>query len=218
MKIGVTNLKGGVGKSMVSQNLAVCFAHMGYKVCIVDTDATRASEKWGAVRDDDLPNILVVTVQESDGLGKTVQHLSKDYEIVIIDGTPSLSEMVTRIILVSDFLLIPIRPGASDYRTLNEFYERYDQAKEFRAHIPAYFILNEYNGQLNVHKSIKGVLAAQYDDIPIMKTTIKNRVAYGESSTSGIGVYEYVDQKAKAEMVGLTNEVLAVAEEVGLVQ
>jgi chromosome partitioning protein len=218
MKIGVTNLKGGVGKSMISQNLAVCFAHMGYKVCIVDTDATRATEKWGAVRDESLPDILVVSVQESDGLNKTVKNLHSDYEVIIIDGTPSLSEMVTRIILVSDVLFIPMRPGASDFRTLNEFYERYDQAKEFRDAIPAYFILNEYNDNLNIHKGVKNVLQQEYDDIPILNTTIKNRVAYGESSTQGIGVYEYLDNKAKAEMVSLTNEVLALAEEVGLVK
>jgi chromosome partitioning protein len=218
MKIGITNLKGGVGKSMISQNLAVCFAHMGYKVCIVDTDATRATEKWSAVRDENLPNILVVSVLESEGLNKTVKKLHTDYEIIIIDGTPSLSEMVTRIILVSDVLFIPMRPGASDFRTLNEFYVRYDQAKEFREHIPAYFILNEYNNTLNIHKGVKNVLQEEYDDIPILKTTIKNRVAYGESSTQGIGVYEYLDDKAKAEMISLTNEVLALAEKVGLVK
>lgn len=217
MKIGITNLKGGVGKSMISQNLAVCFAHMGYKVCIVDTDATRATEKWGAVRDESYPNILVVSVQESEGLNKTVKKLHQDYDLVIIDGTPSLSEMVTRIILVSDVLFIPMRPGASDFRTLNEFYERYEHAKEFRESIAAYFILNEYNGNLNIHKGIKEVLLTEYEDIPILNTTIKNRVAYGESSTQGIGVYEYQDNKAKAEMVSLTNEVLALAEQVGLV-
>ena len=126
--------------------------------------------------------------------------------------------MVTRIILVSDVLFIPMRPGASDFRTLNEFYERYEQAKEFRDYIPAYFVLNEYNDNLNIHKGIKDVLQQEYDDIPILKTTIKNRVAYGESSTQGIGVYEYLDNKAKAEMVSLTNEVLALAEQVGLVK
>ena len=218
MKIGITNLKGGVGKSMISQNLAVCFAHMGYKVCIVDTDETRATEKWSALREDGLPGILVVGVLESENLSKTIQSLGKDYEIVIIDGTPNLSEMVTRIIMVSDVLLIPIRPGASDFRTMTEFYQRYKQAEAFREHIPAYFVLNEYNDALNIHKGIRDVLQAQYGDIPILETTIKNRVAYGETSAQGIGVYEYADDKAKVEMVSLTNEVLGVAEQVGLVK
>ena len=37
MVISVTNLKGGVGKSTVAQNMAVGFAHKKYKVCILAT-------------------------------------------------------------------------------------------------------------------------------------------------------------------------------------
>lgn len=203
---------------MISQNLAVCLAHMGYRVCIVDTDETHATEKWSAAREEDLPPILVVSVLESDALGKTVKQLHLTNEVVIIDGTPSLSEMVTRIILVSDILLIPIRPGASDFRTMGEFHERYKRAKEYREHIPAYFILNEYTDNLNIHQAVRSTLESTFEDIPIMATSLRSRVAYAEAATNGTGVYEHVDQKAKQEMIGLTNDVLQAAQAVGLIQ
>ena len=38
MIISVTSLKGGVGKSTITQNLAVCFAQSGYRVCIADAE------------------------------------------------------------------------------------------------------------------------------------------------------------------------------------
>ena len=74
----------------------------------------------------------VVGESESEALNKSVDNLHQDYDIVLIDGTPNLSKMATRIILASDILLIPIRPSAQDFRTMDEFFKRYEEAKEFR--------------------------------------------------------------------------------------
>ncbi|WP_461137387.1 nucleotide-binding protein, partial [Spirosoma terrae] len=55
MIISVTSLKGGVGKSTIAQNLAVCFAHSKYTVCIVDVDTNQSALRWSGLRDEDLP-------------------------------------------------------------------------------------------------------------------------------------------------------------------
>lgn len=216
MKIGVTNLKGGVGKTTISQNIAVCFAHMGYKVCIVDTDTNQNSLAWNGVRDENLPNILVVGATDSNALNKTVDALHKDHEIIIIDGTPSLSKMTTRIILASDILLIPVLPSGHDFRSMNQFFERFEQAKEFKDEIPAYILLNQFSDNLNVHQDMKDILGGF--EIPILKSTVRNRVAYNKTGIEGKGVYEYPDNKAKAEMVNLTNELLELAEKHNFLQ
>jgi chromosome partitioning protein len=216
MKIGVSNLKGGVGKTTIAQNLAVCFAHMGYKVCIVDTDTNQNSLAWSGVRDESLPGILVVGATDSKALNKTVDKLDRDHEIVIIDGTPSLSEMTTRIILSSDILLIPILPSGHDFRAMTQFVERYEQAKEFKAEIPAYFILNQFSENLNVHQDMKNMLT-QFE-LGIMETTVNKRVSYVRTGIEGRGVYESNDDKAKEEMVKLTQEVLMLAHKYNFVQ
>jgi chromosome partitioning protein len=216
MKIGVSNLKGGVGKTTIAQNLAVCFAHMGYKVCIVDTDTNQNSLAWSGVRDESLPGILVVGATDSKALNKTVDKLDRDHEIVIIDGTPSLSEMTTRIILSSDILLIPILPSGHDFRAMTQFVERYEQAKEFKSEIPAYFILNQFSENLNVHQDMKNMLT-QFE-LGIMETTVNKRVSYVRTGIEGKGVYESNDDKAKEEMVKLTQEVLKLAHQYNFVQ
>jgi chromosome partitioning protein len=216
MKIGVSNLKGGVGKTTIAQNLAVCFAHMGYKVCIVDTDTNQNSLAWSGVRDENLPGILVVGATDSKALNKTVDKLERDNEIVIIDGTPSLSEMTTRIILSSDILLIPILPSGHDFRAMNQFVERYEQAREFKADIPAYFILNQFSDNLNVHQDMKNMLL-QFE-LGVLETTINKRVSYVRTGIEGRGVYESNDEKAKEEMVKLTQEVLKLAHQYNFVQ
>jgi chromosome partitioning protein len=207
MKIAVTNLKGGVGKSTLSINLAVCLAHRGSSVCIVDTDENRNSIQWYGYRDENLPKVLVVGAVEPRALNKTVDSLNEKHDFVILDGTPNLGEMNTRIIMASDLLIIPIRPAAHDFRTISTFLERLEKAKEFRDNIKACFVVNEYNDKVNLFRDIKDQLKAEYD-IPVLNTTIKSRLAYVHSSLSGNGVLEYSDTKAKAEIEAFTNEVI----------
>lgn len=216
MKIAITNLKGGVGKTTITQNLAVCLAHMGYRVCVVDTDTNQNTLAWYGVRSEELPNLNVVGSTDPKALIKTVGNLHNDYDIILIDGTPSLGEMTTRVILASDLLLIPILPGANDFRAMEHFFERYNLAQETAAkEIPAYFLLNQYSDNVRLHTEIKELL--EQFGLPIMNTTIRNRVSYVASAVEGTGVYEGSDNKAKLEMVELTNEVLKIAAEAGLV-
>lgn len=215
MTIGVTNLKGGVGKTTVAQNLAVCLAHLDYSVCIVDTDTNQNSMEWFEVRDESLPSIMVYSVSDK-GLNKSVKEFSKTYDFVIIDGTPSLEDIATRIILASDMLLIPILPSAHDLRTLRLFFERYEQALEFREEIPAYFLLNQFDARVTIDQKIKGLLE-QYDT-EVLETTMKKRVVYKNAAVDGMGAYEYDDPKAKKEMFGLTKEVLQIVEQLSVVE
>ena len=216
MKIGVSNLKGGVGKTTISQNLAVCFAQMGFKTCIVDTDENQNSLAWSGVRSEELPPITVVGIVDVKALAKTVDYLHKDYEVVIIDGTPSLSEMTTGIIIASDILIIPILPSAHDYRAMMPFFKRYEQAKVYRGDIPAYFLINQFSANGNVYKRMKE--AIQSFEIPVLDTTVNKRAVYIETAIDGKGALEGNDPKAREEMISLTKEILSIAEKHHLIK
>ena len=213
MKIGVTNLKGGVGKTTIAQNLAVCFSHMGFKTCIVDTDENQNSLVWSGVRSSELPDITVVGVTDIKALPKTVEKLHKDYDVIIIDGTPSLSEMATGIIISSDILIIPILPSAHDYRAMTPFFNRYEQATLLKGEIPAYFLINQYSTNANVYKRMREVIEGfeKGFNIGVLKSVLGKRAAYVETAIDGKGVYESGDLKAKEEIVNLTKEVLNIA-------
>lgn len=207
MKIGITNLKGGCGKSTISFNLAVSLAHLGYSVVLVDTDTNRNTLHWYAARDETLPKLLAVGTVDPKALAKTVGLLNDKHDFVIMDGTPNLSQMSTTIILASDLLLIPVRPGANDFRALDEFMTSLEKAKEYRDDVQARFIINEYNDKITTYRGIKEHLKNNYE-IPILETVIKTRIAYVESSINGTGVIEQSDPKAKAEIESLTKEIL----------
>jgi chromosome partitioning protein len=206
MIISVTGLKGGTGKSTIAQNLAVCFAHMGYKITIIDTDTNRSSERWSGLRSEELPSITVVSLSDSNALRKNIMQLHKNADIIVIDGTPSLSEIASTIVLVSDLVLIPVKCGALDIWATEKFLEKYADAKLMKENINAYFVVNQYVPRNKLSEEVIDVLKGF--ELPVLESTLHNRVAYAECVAEGFGVYEYRDVKAKEEIVKLTNEVL----------
>lgn len=208
MIISVTSLKGGVGKSTIAQNLGVCFAHAGYKTCIVDTDTNQSTMRWSSYRDESLPPVAVFGLADGVELAKNVKHLNQDYEIVLIDGTPSLSAVTSKIILLADLLVIPIQPSSLDVWATEKFIERYQDAVEQKEQpIPARFLVNQ-NQATNLSRDVREVL--EQTEIPVLKQPLKTRIAYREAVIKGVGAFEYKDEKAKKEIADLFKEIVTV--------
>lgn len=211
MIISVTNLKGGVGKSTITQNLAVSFAARGAKVCIADTDRKQhTSIMWSGQREEEITAIPVFGVTEGEALVKNVKALQKEYDHVFIDGTPILEELASWTVLASDFIIIPTLPSPSDIWSLKEFKVRLDQIKAMGNNIPAYLLINKHSKSRNLDKEINDAVDAF--EIEVLKTKIRDRVAYKEAMLEGLGVVEYKDKKAKEEINLLTDEILAIIE------
>ncbi len=208
MVIAITNLKGGVGKTTLTINIAVGFALRGKSVCIVDTDlGQKSSMEWAGNREEDRVKIPVygVTVKQ---ITKEVAELSKNYDVVLIDGTPQLNEVADRTIVASDLVLIPMSASMFDFRGFQNFLERYTQMKEMKeangGSVEARILLNRIEKNRNVTKQIEEELK-EYE-LPVMESKVSYRVAYVESAIEGLGVMEFKDPKAKAEINGLVTE------------
>ena len=210
MVIAITNLKGGVGKTTIATNLAVCLAYQGYDVCIVDTDlGQQSSMEWSGNRSEDMKAIPVFGINIKQ-LNKEVEELKKRYGIVVIDGTPHLSELADRTILASDILLIPLTPSVYDFRGFEGFLQRFEQIKTVKeannSTTDAYVILNRVVPNTNVSKDINEAVEAY--NITMLKTRLVSRISYVDTASEGKGVIEYKDKKAKEEMEALTEEIL----------
>ena len=207
MIISVSSLKGGVGKSTIAQNLAVCFAHNGYKVCIADADTNQSSLRWSSLRNEDLPTVPAFGTPEKT-LSANIKQLATDYEVVIIDGTPSLDKITSKIILLADILIVPILPSGLDIWATEQFLERYEDAKiEKEKEIPAFMILNQYQANITFNKEVKEALGET--SIQLLHNSIRPRTAYREVVIQGKGVIEYKDEKAKNEFLDLYNEIVS---------
>jgi chromosome partitioning protein len=203
MILSVINLKGGVGKSTLSQNLAVAMAHDGYKVCVVDTDFEQATTaRWYEQRPDGVPKIPVFPVRENSLRG-SLSEFGETYDIIIIDGTPQLGTLATRTLVESDLVLVPITPTGFDIWSFETFLERYNDAKARKGNLPAFVIFNRYRAT-NYHKG--AIESIREFGLEVFNSHLGERMAFQEAGLQGLGVIEYKDTKAKEEMAAVYKE------------
>lgn len=209
MVISITNLKGGVGKSTLSRNIAVYFAEQGMKSCIVDTDLEqRTTCDWLERRDEDTLHVPVFPMTTVQALPKDIRTHEKDgYNMIVIDGVPQLDIVATRTILISDILLIPITPSIDDIKSFERFLTRFEEVKIHRDNIPAFLVLNKFSGRNNEDLEMQEALSlfSEYG-ITALQTTIGDRVAHRRASKYGLTAYEWEDKKAKQEIANLCTE------------
>ena len=107
-------------------------------------------------------------------------------------------------------VLVPVANSVLEFWSMDNFAERFKQAKELKEGIggtlAGFVIFNRYNTQQNLSKEMREAVK-QFPEFQILETTIADRVAYKQAMIEGLGVVEYKDAKAKAEIEALTDEV-----------
>ena len=87
--IMVTSLKGGVGKSTISVNLAVGFAAQSHKTLIVDLDASSGSvDLFTGCQSDAIYNFFDVAEERVDIESAVYSHKTSGYQVDILKSPP----------------------------------------------------------------------------------------------------------------------------------
>lgn len=211
MVISFISYKGGVGKTTLSENVAVCFAHAGRSVCVVDADDSANTVSWGKKRNDGLPKIDVFRENNKEDIALKIKELNQQYDLVIIDSPPSQVPISDMIVLMSNLVIVPLLPkGEQETNTINQFVRKIkslEAAKEKK--IPVYFVINEYDPRTSLHKNFAETMQKSFNK-RLLSSKLHNRVAYAEVTHEGKGVYEYSDTKAKKEIAALVNELVSI--------
>lgn len=209
MVISFISYKGGVGKTTLSENVAVCFASAGKSVCIVDADDSANSASWARKRGAELVKIPVIQENNKDEIVFTIKELNKKHDVVIIDSPPSQVPISDMIVLMSHLVIVPLLPkGEQETNTINQFVRKIrslEMTKEKK--IPVYFLINEFNPRVSLHTKFVETLEATFGD-RLLKSKLHSRISYAEVTHEGKGVYEYGDAKARQEITALVNEIL----------
>jgi chromosome partitioning protein len=208
MVISITNLKGGVGKTTIATNLAVAFALKNKRVILLDTDKQASCVVWNTERTIQ-PAINVKSVILETNLAKVVETELQNYDVIIIDGAPSLDTLAKKTILVSDLVIIPIQPSLYDLRAYERFIVNFNECKAAKKKVGKQVfvvtLLNRVNPNTLLSKEVFEALSLQ--NVPILTTKLTNRISYADTITNGQSVLESKDHKAKAEMQNLHKEI-----------
>lgn len=209
--ISVLNQKGGVGKTTLSVNLASALAALGHSVLLVDADPQGSSMDWAGAREGLEPLFSVVSCPKPT-LHKTVADIGAGKDFVIIDGAPRVTDLARSCIMASSLVLIPIQPSPYDIWASQEIVKLIEEASVFKHELKAAFVINRRIPKTAIGRDVEGALSEF--NLPVLKTSIGQRVIFAESAGQGLSVLELDDKSAASkEIRKLAKDVLKLLEE-----
>jgi chromosome partitioning protein len=162
----ITHQKGGVGKSTLTFNLAqnIC---QNAKVAIIDIDAQGSiSQLKGMNHDFDIINIV-----------KNLEEISSlEYDFVLIDTPPYLSDLLPNLIQMADLILIPTKAGVLDLLAIGN---TIDLIKTQRKEKDTLIIFNMIKPNTTLTLDI--LIGVEEYAISVAKTHISDLVAFTRS-------------------------------------
>jgi len=199
--------KGGVGKSTVASNLAVYLAYKEVDVVLVDTDAQATCARFVERRDDGNCKPTVPCVQRTGKVSTTLRDLARRYQVVVVDMGGGDSREMRSAMTVADLLLTPIRASQADLETLPKLNELIGLARGSNPNLKASAILSmaPTNPVIREVEDARDLLA-QFDQLELADTIIRDRKVYRDALLSGHSVIELDNAQARAEMQLLGQE------------
>lgn len=213
MIISTLSLKGGSGKTTTAINLAVYFANKGKKIVIVDADVNENISRWNEIREqqnEGLNNIDFIVLNKVNDFKNDFDEITKNYDIVLIDGRPAVNDIAAYIISISNLAIMPIIPSPLDMWTTDEVYINvYEKALQINKDLKGYFLINRVKPFSNIYHETKAALKGynQFININVFDSILNDRVVYAESISEGKGALETKNIQAKGEVIMLGDEV-----------
>lgn len=207
MIISVQNQKGGVGKTTLAIHLSHALSLNPATVLLVDADPQGSARDWAAARRDHPP--FTVVGLDRPTIHRDLPDIAQNYDHVVIDGPPRVSELARSAIAAADFVLIPVQPSPYDVWAAQEIIDLIKEASVFKEKLKSAFVINRKIVNTAIGRDVLKALSEF--DIPVLRSQVCQRVPFAESAATGQTVLE-TDPKGQAakEVIALTQEILEI--------
>jgi chromosome partitioning protein len=178
--ITVATMKGGSGKSTLASCLAVHWHLAGRRPTLIDADPQRSIARLAA-RERALGGVPVVE-DATEHASEVARRIVVGSGPVIIDTPGFRSEMTTKCLAASDFVLVPVKASPFDVdRMLDTLTTLINAANDWH---PIYrCVLTQTTRDSIVAKHIRSELGAA--GFPLLESEMTNRVIYAEAALWG---------------------------------
>ncbi len=199
--------KGGVGKSTIASNLAVYLANEGVDVVLVDADTQATCARFVERRNETGLQPEIHCIQRTGNVAAALKDLAKRYQVVIADAGGRDSIELRTAASVANLMLTPIRASQADLETLPKVNEIVGLAKAHNPELKAFAVLSmaPSNPAIREVEDARELLA-EFDQIELADTVIRDRKIYRDALLAGRGVVELANGQARAEIQLLAQE------------
>lgn len=186
--ISVVNQKGGVGKSTIACNLAICAVNDGKKTLLIDADPQGSSLSFRAIRIlDDLKAVSITQPTIHKDIGDF-----ENFDLVIVDAGGRDNTLFRSAVTAASkgMLLIPVLPSQYDIWAAEDTFKILMEARVY-VDIAAYAVFNQTIQNTTVTKDARDTLEelTLESGINILDTVLFSRVDYKKSISQGLGCY-----------------------------
>ena len=206
MIIGVLNQKGGVGKTTISIGIAAELARQGARVLLIDADPQGSSLDWAAAREGDALFSIVGLPRAT--IHKEIENLKQNYDHVVIDGPPRVTDLARSAIMASDIVVIPVQPSPYDIWAADDVVKLISEAVVYKENLKSCFVINRKIVNTAIGRDVADVLGSY--DLAVLNSTIAQRVIFAESAAQGKAIFEVdKDSPAVGEIEAVVNELMS---------
>ena len=215
--ISVLQTKGGSGKTTLSLNLARAIQFAGHEVLVVDSDPQGSARAWSSIDPDvppSPPRFPVYGISHGD-IERELERVGQQFDFVVLDGMAKMEiKVLGPAIRAADVVLVPVRPSGADILALDELVEALLIRFEMVGSPLPCFVVMGYTKGTTMGRQIDSALSDK--GMTVLKARTSHLIAYADSFTSGVTVYELTDRSgaiARAEIEAIKDEIMELLNE-----